>query len=79
MITPNLCRAARVLLGWKQVDLAERSDVGINTIRVFEAGKSKPRKGTLRLLELAFEEAGVEFIAEDGASPSGGPGLRLKG
>ena len=74
MITPTLSRAARVLLGWNQDDLAEHSSVGINTIRMFEGSKSKPHKSTVRLLTETFEKAGIEFIEENG----GGPGVRLR-
>ena len=74
MITPTLSRAARVLLGWKQDDLADRSSVGINTIRLFEGGKSSPHRSTLKLLTETFEKAGIEFLGEDG----NGPGVRLR-
>ena len=74
MITPSQCRAARGLLSWKQRDLAERSTVGYNTIRKFEAEETAPRNSTLIVLRLTFEKAGVEFIDENG----GGPGLRLR-
>ena len=74
MITPAQCRAARGLLSWKQRDLAERSTVGYNTIRKFEAEETAPRNSTLIVLRLTFEKAGVEFIDENG----GGPGLRLR-
>ena len=66
MITPQQCRAARSLLGWKQDDLAERSSIGLNTIRRFETEKSSPHKSTLIVLQLAFENAGVEFLTRDG-------------
>ena len=67
MITPNLCRAARHLLGWKQEDLAERSDLAVNTIRQFEGGKtSAPHRTTLKTIQASFESAGVEFITRDG-------------
>ena len=73
-ITPEQCRAARALLEWKQTDLAKASAVGINTIRVFETKKSAPTAGTLKLLRMAFEEAGIIFIPENVE----GPGLRLR-
>ena len=66
MITPTLCRAARVLLGWKQEELATRSEVGVAAIRRFESGKTSPRRITLKALQAAFEEAGIEFIFRDG-------------
>ena len=73
MITAAQCRAARGLLRWTQEDLAARSNAGINTIRMFEAERSKPRKSTLKLLEFTFEEAGVQFTDDNGI------GVKLKG
>ena len=76
MITPTLCRAARVLLGWKQDDLAERSDVGLSAIRQFEGGKTtSPHRTTLKALQTTFEDAGIAFIIEDGK----GVGVKLAG
>jgi len=74
MIAPEQCRAARALLGWNQDRLAESAGVGVVTVRMFEAGKTKPVRATLKVLRDALESAGVEFIAENG----GGPGVRLR-
>ncbi|WP_312017817.1 helix-turn-helix transcriptional regulator [Bradyrhizobium liaoningense] len=68
------CRAARGLLDWSQQQLADRSKVGIVTIRQLEAGVNEPRRSTLQVVRFAFEAAGVEFIEENG----GGPGVRLR-
>ena len=79
MITPAQCRAARSLLDWKQEDLAERSALGIVTIRQFEGRKTTPRRSTLKLLQDTFEEAGIVFIAAgEGTEPADGPGVRLR-
>ena len=76
MITPTLCRAARVLLGWRQEKLAELSDVGLTAIRRFETGKTtSPHRTTLKALQTTFEEAGIAFIIEDGK----GVGVKLAG
>lgn len=74
MINPAQCRAARGLLKWSQIDLARESEITSVTIRNFENEKTMPQKGTLVILELTFDEAGVEFIPENG----GGAGVRLK-
>jgi transcriptional regulator with XRE-family HTH domain len=74
MISPMQCRAARGLLDWSQQQLADRSKVGIVTIRQLEAGVHEPRRSTLQVVRFAFEAAGVEFIDENG----GGPGVRLR-
>lgn len=73
MVTPEQCRAARGLLDWSQQELATRAEVGIVTVRQVESGVTEPRKATLAVIRQAFEEAGVEFIDENGA----GPGVRL--
>lgn len=74
LITPALCRAARGLLGWNQAELAEAANVGVNTLRNFEAEKSAPMANNLRAIETALDAAGVQLIPENG----GGAGLRLK-
>jgi transcriptional regulator with XRE-family HTH domain len=74
MISSSQCRAARGLLDWSQQQLADAANVGIVTVRHFEAGKVDPRPATLVVIEQAFAAAGVEFIDENG----GGPGVRLR-
>jgi len=66
MITASQCRAARGLLDWTQKDLAEKSRIGIVTIRQFEGGKTEPMHATMVVLQQAFEAAGVEFLDRDG-------------
>jgi transcriptional regulator with XRE-family HTH domain len=74
MITPSQCRAARGLIDWSQIELAEAARVGVVTVRQFEKGAAEPRNSTLEVLQRALESAGVEFIAENG----GGAGVRLR-
>jgi transcriptional regulator with XRE-family HTH domain len=74
MISPEQCRAARALLDWSQSELADKAGVGIVTVRQLEAGAHKPRRATLDVIQRALEDAGVEFIEENG----GGPGVRLR-
>lgn len=74
MITASQCRAARGLLDWSQLELAEQAGVGVVTIRQLEASSHKPRRATLDVIRRAFEEAGVDFIQGDGK----GPGVRLR-
>ena len=74
MITPSQCRAARGLLDWSQQDLATRAGVGLVTVHQLEAGSTQPRRATLDVIRRAFENAGVDFIDENG----GGPGVRLR-
>ena len=74
MITPEQCRAARGLLDWSQQDLARAAQVGIVTVRQLEAGSIQPRRATLIVVRRTLEDAGVEFIDENG----GGAGVRLR-
>ena len=73
-ITAGQLRAARGLLGWSQQDLADRGGMGRTTIADFESGKRTPYARTIGEMRSALEQAGVEFIAENG----GGPGVRLR-
>ena len=75
-ITSEQIRAARALLRWEQKDLAEASLVSIPTIKRLEAkpGSVSAHATTVAALRRALEEAGIEFIAENG----GGAGVRLR-
>jgi transcriptional regulator with XRE-family HTH domain len=66
LISPELCRAARALLGWKQSDLADKADVSIGTIRDFEADVRKLHKNNARAIRRAFQDAGVDFLEQLG-------------
>jgi transcriptional regulator with XRE-family HTH domain len=74
MINSAQCRAGRGLLAWSQQQLADAAGLGVVTVHQLEAGTSEPRRATLEVIKRAFENAGVEFIDENG----GGPGVRLK-
>ena len=69
-------RAARALLRWSAEDLARASTVGLTTIRRAELTDQRTSLTAANELAIrrALEEAGVEFLAEDG----GGPGVRLR-
>jgi ribosome-binding protein aMBF1 (putative translation factor) len=75
-LTASQIRAARALLRWSAEDLAQRSAVGVATIRRAEVTEDKtsltiPNNSAIRT---SLEIAGVEFIDENG----GGPGVRLR-
>lgn len=78
MMTPAQIRAARALLGWKQTDLATAAGVSEISVKNIERGATDARGSTLGKIQAAFEAAGVEIIPKDGASITGGPGVRLK-
>src|SRR5467141_2148829 len=73
-ITAQQSRGARAMLGWTREQLAERSKVSAATLADFEAEKRTPYNRTLADIRRALEEAGIEFIPENG----GGPGARLR-
>ncbi len=62
MLTPEQSRAARGWLGWSQVDLASRAELGLGMLGSFEAGELMPNQRDLRALRQAFEGAGIEFL-----------------
>ena len=76
VLSSELIRAARALLRWEQRDLAAASSVSLATIKRLESqpGVIAAHASTLVLLKKAIEEAGIEFIHENG----GGPGVRLR-
>jgi DNA-binding XRE family transcriptional regulator len=73
-MTRGQCRAARALLEWNQDQLAETASVSKKTLADFEAGKRTPYDRTLADIRRALEEAGIQFIPENG----GGAGVRFK-
>ncbi|WP_310354251.1 helix-turn-helix domain-containing protein [Methylobacterium sp. BE186] len=64
---------ARAALGWSTQDLAREAGIGINTVNRFEAGQDA-RVSSLEKMRQALEDAGLEFIPENG----GGAGVRLR-
>ena len=75
-LTSDQLRAARALLRWSAEDLSRRSLVSLRTIRRAELAEqhstmTMPNNLTIRR---ALEDAGIDFIDENG----GGPGVRLR-
>ena len=70
-------RAARALLRLSQHELADRSSVGLATIKRIEAAGSRltGTAQTLARLQLALQSAGIVFIEQNDAQ---GPGVRLR-
>ena len=69
-------KAARMLLGWDQAQLAAAASVGIATVKRIESG-SGPLQSTRRITEkvmLALEAAGIEFLG----AANNMPGVLLK-
>jgi len=77
MLHAEQIRAARSLLGWRQGDLADASEVAPATIYRIEKG-SGPVMGyvsTVMRIRSAFEKAGIQFLDDDSA---GGIGVRFR-
>jgi hypothetical protein len=75
-LTSAQIRAARALLRWSAVELAEASSVAANTIRRAEVadGPTTLTSANDLAIRRAFEEASVVFIEENGD----GAGVRLR-
>lgn len=80
MITSAQMRAARALLGIDQKTLSDLSGVSVPTIQRMETSKGNVRGVVESLTRVvgALGLAGVELIAENGASTPGGRGVRLR-
>ena len=78
MLSSSQLRAARALLGWSGTNLAEKSGVGITTLRRYELQKGIPSANTTVLLVLkeTLEKAGIEFTGDPLVNP--GVTLRIK-
>lgn len=71
MLTPEQCRAARAWLDWGQAELAKRANVGLSTLRDFEAGKRAPMRNNLQALQRALEDAGIHLTFRGDGTPEG--------
>ena len=71
MISSRQIKAARMLLGWKGKDLADKSGVGITTLRRYEAQDGTPNanKFVLKAIKSCLEEAGIVFSGDPVKSP----------
>ena len=69
-------KAARMLLGWDQSQLAAAASVGIATVKRIEicTGSLPSTPRITAKLQLALEQAGIEFLG----TPDSKPGVRLK-
>jgi ribosome-binding protein aMBF1 (putative translation factor) len=76
MISGVQIRASRAALRWTIEELAQKSGLGIRTIKRFEAYDGIPAGRSTSLIELkaTFEKAGIELIG----TPEDGPGIRLR-
>jgi transcriptional regulator with XRE-family HTH domain len=73
-ISPERCRAARLLLGWSRDKLAGVSGISASSIARLETGTGRLHISIPSTIQRVLENAGVEFIVEGG----GGRGVRLR-
>jgi transcriptional regulator with XRE-family HTH domain len=76
MISSRQIKSARMLLGWKGQDLADKSGVGITTLRRYEAQDGMPNanKFVIKAIKTCLEEAGIIFSGD----PLTDPGVKLR-
>ena len=66
MIVVEQIRGARAMLGLKQGDLARRAGISVSTLNNIERGvQTDPKISTLRAIQHALEQEGIEFIDSD--------------
>ena len=65
LLSGQLVRAARVLLDWRQKDLADHIGTAEITVRFYENGRSQTEK-TSRAIEEVYKAAGITFSSRSG-------------
>ena len=71
----NQLRAARAIIGWSQLQLAEAASLSIPTIKRAEGnGALNASAEAVAAIRTALEAAGVVFLPENG----NGPGVALR-
>ena len=76
MISSRQIKAARALLSWKGQVLADKSGVGVATLRRYEAQDGMPNanKFVIKAIKTCLEEAGIIFSGD----PLTDPGVKLR-
>ena len=79
MVSSSQIKAARAMLGWSAIELANRSGVGSASIKRYEVQDGVPVANTKNLLAIrnALEVAGIQFTGDPLVNP--GVTLNLKG
>jgi transcriptional regulator with XRE-family HTH domain len=75
MVSSSQIKAARAMLGWSAIELADRSGVGSASIKRYEVQAGVPVANTKNLMAIrnALEAAGVQFTGD----PLVNPGVTL--
>lgn len=70
-ISSRQIRAARGLLNLSQKDVAHKAVLSINALNNIERETGSPRAESMRVIEKALTDAGVEFLEKDGVRLAG--------
>jgi DNA-binding transcriptional regulator YiaG len=70
-MTKEQCRAARSWLDLSQQELATAANVGLSTVKDFEAGRRTPIGNNLAAIRTALEAKGIAFIENGVTGPTG--------
>ena len=65
-MTPKQIKAARILLDWKQSDLAKAAGLSKTAVTQIESGYVLPRQSSMNALRDALETQGIEFLDTQG-------------
>ena len=78
MVSSSQIKAARAMLGWSAIELANRSGVGSASIKCYELQRGIPSANTsvLMTIKQTLESAGIEFTGDPLVNP--GVTLRIK-
>jgi predicted transcriptional regulator len=71
MITAEQTRAGRAWLGLTQQELATKAEVGLSTLRAFEAGLRAPIRANLSAIQRTLEAGGIRFVFADDGKATG--------
>jgi DNA-binding XRE family transcriptional regulator len=66
MLTSQLIRGSRAMLGLTQAALAEAAGISAVTMNAIESGKTDPKSSTLRAIQTALEDRGAIFDTAGG-------------
>ena len=61
-ISPQSCRAARMLLKLSQAELASLAEISVSTLRRFESGDGKASDYAAKQVLAALEREGILFV-----------------
>jgi transcriptional regulator with XRE-family HTH domain len=77
-MTGEQVRAARAMLRLEQIDLAQKAQVSLQTIRRMEATTGRLQGHSTHAVQRALELAGIEFLDRDDQKSGRGEGVRFR-